>query len=241
MPSFVLNGTADYLLLVGGALFAHICYQLSVSVLAYMSAHSLSRRVGTQRLLALGASYAAGALAATVLVLTTIVVLTNTSVVSHSEAVRWLTLVTAVVAPMIGLLTIIVYYRRGEGTRLWLPRTFARYLLERAQKTRSGVEAFSLGLTTVLSELPFIAGPLLLVAVAIAQQPADTWLAYALLYAIAAALPLVLLTFYLTSGHSIARMQQWRENNKLFLQWMSGLMLVALTLYIALLQFGGGI
>lgn len=238
MARLLFSGIEAYLLLVACAVFVHICYQLSVSILSHLSVYSLSHRATVRRLLSLGTSYALGAFTATVAALLTIVALTNTSSLSHDEAVHWLTLVAVGTVPLIGLLTILLYYRRGAGTRLWLPRPFADYLVTRAQKTKSAVEAFSLGITTVIGELPFIAGPLLLVAITIAKQPTETWLSWSAGYAFTVSLPLLLLTFYLTSGHSIARIQRWREENKHFLQWTSGLMLVLLTLYVVTLQFG---
>lgn len=239
MPGLLFSGIEAYLLLAIGALFVHVCYQLSVSILSYLGAHTLGRHIKTGRLLRLGTSYALGAYVATIATLITIVALTNISTLAHADAIHWLTLVVVAIVPLIGLLTIMVYYRHGMGTQLWLPRAFANYLTQRARKTTSAVEAFGLGLTTVVGELPFIAGPLLLVAIAIAKQPSPSWFGWSAVYAFIVSLPLFLLTFYLTSGHSVARVQRWRADNKTFLQWTSGVMLILLAVYVAVLQLGG--
>lgn len=225
----------SYLLLVVGALFVHACYQLSVSVLTYMSAHSLSKKVSAKRLLGLGLSYSLGVIVLTALVLLGLVALVMSDAATAHPSI---TVLTLVVAPIVSLLTVKVYYRSGKGTQLWLPRPIADYLLERSRKTKRGVEAFALGAVTVIGELPFIVAPLLLVALSIAGRSTGVWFGWSFVYAAAAALPLVFITMYLTSGHSVAHIQRWREQNKRFLQWTSTIALLLLTVYLTLLQIG---
>ena len=63
-----------------------------------------------------------------------------------------------------GVATWIFYYRRGKnirnGTELWVPRPLAKYLNNRASKTKHSAEAFALGVISVLSELLFYFAPL---------------------------------------------------------------------------------
>lgn len=234
MTTFLPQGDPTTLLVVLGALFVHMSYQLSVSVLTYFSSQSLSRRVSEKRLLALGTSYGFGAVLTTTLILFGIVALTGTL----TEHRRILVGIATIAAPLVGIATILWYYRRGKGTKLWLPRSIANYLLERSRKTKSNFEAFMLGAGTVVGELPFIAAPLLLVAFVINQQSPEWWTIGSFAYALLAYLPLLVVTMYLTSGHSIARVQRWRETNKSFLQWTSGLMLMVVSTYLVLVQFG---
>lgn len=235
MNASVATNDSAYLLLLIGALFVHACYQLSVSVMTHMSAHSLSRKVSVRRLMSLGIFYTLGVITATSLMLLALISLTAfDGAVSHPIV----TSITVVVAPLVGLCTVLLYYRRGKGTQLWLPRPFADYLLERSRKTKRSLEAAALGAITVVGELPMIIAPLLLVALSITSQSTETWLVWSLFYAAAAALPLIFITLYLTSGHSIARVQKWRENNKRFLQWTSGVALVLLTIYLTVLHLG---
>ncbi len=232
VPS-VLNDPA-YLLLVVGALFVHVSYQLSVSVLTHFSSHSLSRKTSEQRLLALGLSYSLGVIVTTALILTSFASLAQLlQASSHVVAA-----VVVGLAPFIGLATILWYYRDGKGTRLWLPRPVAAHLLERSKKTRSLFEAVLLGAATVVGELPFLIGPLLFITYLLAATPSSGWFGWALLYSAIAALPLLVTTMYFTSGHSVARAQRWREANKSFLQWTSGTALILLTIYLTVLQLG---
>lgn len=232
----VVFNDPTYLLLVVGALFVHTCYQLSVSVLTHFSSHSLSRQVSDKRLLVLGLSYSIGAIAVTTLTITGIATLA--SLVSGTGNSRFFAAAVVGIAPMIGLVTMFWYYRRGQGTKLWLPRPIVNYLLERSKKTKSAIEATMLGAATVVGELPFLVGPLLFIAFMVSKTPVNTWLGWSGLYSFLAYTPLLFVTMYVTSGHSIARVQKWREENKSFLQWTSGLALILLTIYLTVLQLG---
>jgi len=233
LSSSILNDPA-YLLVAVGALFVHVCYQLSVSVLTHLSSHSLSRKTSEKRLLSLGFSYGFGVIVTTTLIITSLASLTQ---YVHGGS-RLLGALVVGLAPFIGLATVLWYYRQGDGTRLWLPRPVASYLLERSKKTHSALEATLLGAATVIGELPFLIGPILFVTYVISLLDPSTWLGWATFYSVIAALPLLITTMYFTSGHSVARVQKWRETNKAFLQWTSGIALVLLTIYLTVLQLG---
>lgn len=235
-PAAVVFNDPTYLLLVVGALFVHACYQLSVSVLTHFSSHSLSRQVSDKRLLVLGLSYSLGAIVMTALTITGIATLA--SQVNGTDDSRLFAATVVGIAPMIGLVTMLRYYRRGQGTRLWLPRSITTYLLKRSKKTKSAIEAMMLGAATVIGELPFLVGPILFIAFMVSKTPVHTWLGWSGLYSFLAYTPLLFVTMYITSGHSIARVQKWREENKAFLQWTSGLALILLTIYLTVLQLG---
>lgn len=230
-----------YLILVVGALFVHVCYQLSVSVLTHMSAHTLSRKASAKRLLGLGLSYSFGVFAMTVLLVLAVVSFVAIGSGSTEHSLRLPMLVVVSLLPIIGLVTMFAYFRKGRGTQLWLPRPIAEYLTKRSRKTRSAFEATMLGGGTVVGELPFLIAPVLLVSTVIATQPSGLWLLLAKSYAVLATLPLLVITLYLSSGHSVARVQRWRERNKGFLQWTSGVALVLLTVYLTVLQVGAGV
>lgn len=238
MTSSLMSNDLAIALLVVGVLFVHSSYQLSVSVLSYMSGHALGQRAAKKRLTSLGAGYSLGVMVMVFLILVSIVVTTNTADVSHAYSLKILTVVVASVVPLVGLFTILAYYRKGTGTKLWLPRPFADYLLWRARKTKSTVEAFALGATTVVGELPFVIGPLLIAAVVIAYQDTSAWIVYAAAYALLSSLPVIVISLLLAWGISPASIQRWREQNKKFFQWTSGILLVLLTVFLVVLQIG---
>ena len=230
-----LYATMPMLLILLGAVFVHACFQLSVSVLTLLSSHTIGRRLPNTRLLNLNFWYILGSIAMiTLLQLGTIALLR--SAISQNTALT--TLITLSVVPLIALLMVLFYYRRGRGTQLWLPRPAAEYITTRAKRTKSSVEAFTLGAATAMTELPFIVAPLAIVAFVLEGFASDKWLALSLLYAIAACLPLIFVALYISSGHKISSVQRWRENAKDFLKWTSAAALILLTLYLVVLQLG---
>lgn len=236
MPIASVLSDPTYLLLLVGVIFVHACYQLSVSVLAHFTSHSLSRKTSDQRLLLLGLSYSLGAILTTTFLITGLATLMSQLDVSTDS--RILLAFVVGLAPLIGLATVFWYYKKGQGTRLWLPRPIANYLLERSKKTRSAFEALLLGAATVIGELPFLLGPLLFITFIVSRAAPAGWLGWSSLYSVVAYIPLLFVTMYITSGHSVARIQKWREDNKSFLKWTSGITLVLLTIYLTVIQLG---
>lgn len=221
------------LLVIVGAVFVHACYQLSLSVLTLLSSHSIARRLPNTRLLNLSFWYIIGAvIALTALQLAALAFMR--ALAEHSFlAASALTMATL---PLIAILTALIYYRRGAGTRLWLPRSAASYITNRAKKTRSSVEALGLGIVTVVTELPFAIAPVAIVAYVLYRLPAEQWLQLSAAYGVLVAAPLVFTALYISSGHKVSRVQLWREGAKPFLQWTSAFMLFALAIFIAILQ-----
>jgi cytochrome c biogenesis protein CcdA len=132
----------------------------------------------------------------------------------------------------IAFLIWIFYYRRGNGTMLWVPRPFARFLSERTKSAKSGAEAFSLGLSSVFGELLFIIAPLSISALVILQLPNEWSIFGALTYVIVSLLSLIIVWILVGSGHNLSKFQKWREANKHFLQFAAGAGLIALGLFV---------
>lgn len=230
MQSAITSEYVPLLIIIAGAVFVHVCFQLSVSVLTRLSSHTIGTGKSQHRLLGLSFCYILG-----VMVATTAVVLGVAAKLAWLSTLNaeWPSWIVVGLLPVIGLITILFYYRRDRGTQLWLPRPFTDYLMSRAKKTRSGIEAAMLGAATVVGELPFILAPIGIVALWIYfLAPAQAWLIFSTAYAAVIALPLVFLALYISSGHKISAVQHWRERNKAFLQWTSGLALILLDLYL---------
>ena len=226
----LVSESMPLLLILVGALFVHGSFQLGVSVLTRLSSHTIGKSKSPRQLLGLSLHYILG-----VIVATTSVVLGATTTFAWLKSItsELPNLLVMGLLPVIGLLVIGFYYRRDKGTQLWLPRPFIDYLMNRAKKTHSGVEAAMLGAATVVGELPFIIAPIGIVSLWIAAlTPQSSWLGLGLLYSSLASLPLVFLALYISSGHKISAVQRWREQNKSFLQWTSGLALILLDAFI---------
>ncbi len=124
------------------------------------------------------------------------------------------------------------YFRRDNGTTLWIPRGMASYLEGRTKATSLSAEAFGLGLSSVLGELLFVAGPTLVGALALVQLPTNLQLAGLLVYTILSMLSLLIVNTLVGGGHKISKIQRWRETNKRFLQFSAGSAMIALGFYI---------
>lgn len=229
---------SPFLLILLGAVFVHACFQLSVSVLTLLSSHTIGRRLPNARILNLNFWYILG-------VASMIATLLVGAIALHRWALsvdpHLATTVTVGVIPFIAILTVLFYYRRGRGTQLWLPRPAAEYITGRAKKTTSSVEAFALGMSTAVAELPFAIAPLAIVALAFQNFAVEYWFHLATAYAFVVVMPLIFVAFYISSGHKLSSVQRWREESKDYLKWTSAGALLLLTIYLLVLQIGVGL
>ncbi len=219
------------LAIVGFAALIHASFQLSVSVLTLLSGHAIGSKKSHARLVRLTTSYTTGVGVMTLLLL---------SFVSLGF-IHWFgtdvpLLVWALVCGLvlgIGIAVWLFYYRRNaKGTELWIPRAFAKFLTERSKKTQQGAEAFSLGLTTVVSELIFIIPTVAIAALVLIGLPPEWQLVGIAIYTLISLLGLLIVWSLIGSGRSLARIQKWRTENKRFLQFSSGGALIVLGFFV---------
>ena len=207
----------------------HASFQLSVSVLTLLGGHSLGRRLAYRRVMGLLCSFVLGALLMTILLTTGLVY--YISIIVQHQLITWqlIMAISCGVLASLGVASWLLYYRRGHGTELWLPRSFIAYLSKRSAKTSSRFEAFSLGVSSVIAELPFLTASLL-----IAALPVRLWQAGAIIsYSCLAVSSLGLIIVVVGSGHTIAQVQQWRQRHKHFMQFFSGSSLLVMAVFLA--------
>lgn len=217
------------------AALIHASFQLSIGVLTLMSGHAIGARRSKAKLFRLSAGYTLGAGVMTLLLLSLIVLvfihLFNGGVPLSAWAV------TSGLALGIGIAVWLFYYRhRRKGTELWIPRAFAHHLTERSKATKQSVEAFSLGLVTVLAEILFILPSLAIAALVILHLPVQWHLAAVALYTAISIAGLGIVWALIGSGHSISKIQKWRAANKTFLQFAAGSALIILGFFVYVSQ-----
>lgn len=224
-------GLPTGLLLVAFLAVLHASFQVSASVLTLLSGHSFVRSKAHRRLAALNLAYISGVFLATSLL---VAGLTSAFILwLPYELINSLWLVLIGVAVTVGLMTILFYYRDGKGTKLWIPRAFARYLESRAKSTKNVIEATTLGIVSVFAELPFTAVLMVSTALVLANSVIlDDHALVIGLYAFVAVLPLIVIASLLSAGHKLSHIQRWRESNKQFLQFSSGVGLLAVAIFI---------
>ncbi len=220
----------DSLVIVAVAALIHASFQLSVSMLTLLSSHTIGAKRSHSRLLGLTGAFTSGVFVMTLLLLSTVSLFVQLSLTSSSQMIAWVAACGLMFG--LGLAVWIFYYRREQGTSLWLPRGMARYMSDRTKATKQTSEAFGLGISSVLAELLFIFAPLFVSALVLTQLEPVWQLAGIALYASLSLFPLVIVYTLIGSGHKISQIQRWREENKNFLQFIAGGGLLVLGFYI---------
>lgn len=218
------------LAIIAFAALIHASFQLSVSVLTLMSSHAIGARTRHLRLVRMMSGFTFGAGVMTMLLVSFLAYVLGQAYGGHVPLVFWA--LTCGILVGIGVCVWRFYYRPGRGTTLWVPRSFAGYLNERSKQTKRTVEAFGLGLSSIMAELLFIVAPVLISALILVQLEPFWQLFGIALYTGISVLPLLLVTALIGSGHKLSRIQKWRETNKHFLQFAAGTGLLVLGMYV---------
>lgn len=222
--------TFDSLIIVAVAALIHASFQLSVSMLTLLSSHTIGAKRSHARLLKLSNAFTFGVSVMTLLLLSTVALIAQLSLSPQTNTVAWIASCGLMLG--LGVAVWIFYYRREQGTTLWLPRSLARYLSDRTKSTKQSAEAFGLGISSVVAELLFILAPVLVSALVLIQLQPMWQLVGIALYTAVSLSPLLVVNGLIGSGHKISRIQRWREENKTFLQFIAGGGLVALGFYV---------
>lgn len=140
---------------------------------------------------------------------------------------------------MLAIIIWFFYYKTKRSTELWLPKTVARYITNRAKLTESNTESFALGMLTALAEMPFSAILMFIAGNAITALPLWVRPIAVLGYMIIAILPLFVLRFFIRHGRTVVDVQKWRVKNKNFLKIMSGIGFMTLAIFIIAFRLMG--
>ena len=221
--------TTQALIVIAAAGILHATFQLSVSVLTLLSGHTFGRTASKNKLLKLSSTYLLGSAVMTLLLVSFATLVAHNIFGVQAEPTVWAIVSGLVVG--VGLSVWLFYFRRSSGTILWIPRQIAEYLHDRTKHTNSGVEAFALGTMTMIGELLFTAAPLTVASLTlIGLNP--SWQLFGLgVYVVTSLLPLVAMWMLIGGGHKVSELQDWREKNKYFMQFVAGSGLIILGIY----------
>ena len=219
------------LAIVALAAFIHASFQLSVSVLTLLSGHAIGAKRSQAKVLRLSWGFIAGVGVMTLLVLSFISLL-----LIHGFGRAGVPLIVWAMACGlvfgIGVAVWLFYFQKEKGTKLWIPRPLAEHLTNRSKATKHSAEAFSLGLTSVIGELIFIIPSMIISALVLLELPSAWQLIGIVIYVIISLSGLLAISSLIGSGHSISKIQKWREDNKGFLQFAAGSALLALGFFV---------
>lgn len=212
------------------AALIHASFQLSVSVLTLLSGHAIGAKRSQAKVARLTFGFVSGAAVMTVLTLSFISLLFLH--IFGTDAPQFVWAITCGLLVGVGIAVWLFYFRHEKGTSIWIPRSFARHLSDRSKATKHSTEAFSLGLTSVLSEILFIAAPMVVSALVLIQLPGAWQLVGIGIYAFISLITLISVWILIGSGHRISEIQKWRENNKKFIQFSAGTGLAILGFFV---------
>lgn len=221
---------ASSLAIVTLAALIHASFQLSVSVLTLLSGHAIGAKRSQTHIMRLTFGFVSGVGVMTLLSLSFISLIFLH--VFGYDTPRFVWAIACSLLVVVGLAVWFFYYRHEKGTSLWIPRSFARYLSDRSKATMNAAEAFSLGLTSVVSELLFIAAPMIITALVLVGLPGHWQLVGIAIYAVISLLTLLSIWVLIGSGHKLSAIQKWREDNKHFLQFAAGGALAVLGFFV---------
>ncbi|NTW61313.1 hypothetical protein HGB24_01320 [Candidatus Saccharibacteria bacterium] len=221
---------AGSLAIVTLAALTHASFQLSVSVLSLLSGHSIGAKQSQAKLLRLTSSFLGGVAIMTILILS----FTSLALIDlfGPTAPKAIWSIGCGLLVGIALAVWLFYYRKEKGTSLWIPRDMASYLVKRTKATKISAEAFSLGLSSVVGEILFIIAPLFIAALALIRLSPNWQLIGIGIYTLVSMLPIIAIWILISGGHTIARIQKWREDNKYFLQFIAGAGLIVLSFFV---------
>ncbi len=211
------------------AALIHASFQLGVSVLTLLSGHSLSARRSQLRTLRLTTSFVCGVATMSLLLLSAFALFLGYITTEDNHALLW-SIISGLLLG-VGVAVWAFYYRSGPGTKLWVPRSIASFLADRSKATKRSAESFSLGITSVLGELPFLIAPLAVSAYALIHLPVNWQVIGIGIYVIISLSSLGIVWMLVGGGHKLSHIQAWRERHKLFLQFIAAAGLLILGAY----------
>lgn len=218
------------LAIIALAALIHASFQLSVSVLMLLSGHTIGAKRTQAKLLRMTTSFVIGAGVMTLLLLSFVSLALVDTFGSETPQIIWSMSCGLSVGVAVSIW--LFYYRHEKGTTIWIPRGIASYLTERTKSAKLSAEAFGLGLSSVIGEILFIIAPLIMSALVLIQLPPLWQLVGIGIYTIVSLLSLIIVWVMIGSGHTLGRIQKWRETNKYFLQFVAGAGLIILSFFV---------
>lgn len=223
-----MEGLVDVLVVMLASL-TNASLQLGTGTLLLLYNESLGRKIH-KKTRSVTRGFILGSFLFSVLLISTtmlLILLIN----SHPLVENGLILLSSLALAM-AILVIGLYWRRGKNTMLWIPDFVAKYFRKRAGKVDTPIEGAALGMTTVLSELPFSAVLILIAANSLLNLPQATIILALVGYALVTVIPLIIMKLLIRNGTTLAEIQRWRVKNKTFLRIFAGICYITLAVFI---------
>ena len=207
----------------------HTTLQLGLGAMLLLYHASLGKHI-KKRTKQLASNYILGSFTFTILMLTAVCFAIMNIYGQSLDLLCMFVLISILLALAISIW--FFYYRSSRSTELWLPKTIARYINNRAKVTESNVESFSLGLLTSFAELPFSLALFVASANSVVGLPQAYRIVAIICYGLIVSLPQVLLKIFIKRGRTVVDVQKWRLKNKNFFKIISGVGFATLAVFL---------
>ncbi|MCL2371488.1 hypothetical protein FWC63_01960 [Candidatus Saccharibacteria bacterium] len=229
------NATLINIVIVFFAACIHAMLQLGLGCVILLYHHGNSQRKVARKTNVLVSSFIAGVGTMSLLVLATMAfILANTFDLYRA---REFYLAAGLAVAVVAMLIWCVYYRRKNTTELWLPRSVAKFINERARETKYPTEGFLLGVLSTFGELLFLLPVMVVAAAALLSLP-EGWELLALGgYIIISVLPLVFVRCFVYRMTTVGEIQTFRNRHQCFIKAISGLMFMIFAVFVIIFKF----
>jgi hypothetical protein len=231
------NATLVNIVIVLFAACIHAMLQLGLGCVILLYHHGNSQRKVPRRTHTLVSSFIAGVGVMSLLVLAAIAFILSNSFNLYQA--REFYFATGLAIGVVAILIWGVYYRRKNTTELWLPRTIAKFINERAKEAKNPAEGFLLGAFSTFGELLFLLPVMMVAAAALLSLP-EGWELVALAgYVAISILPLAFVRCFTYRLATVGEIQIFRNRHQRFIKAMSGLMFLIFAVFIIIFRVVG--
>ncbi len=150
---------------------------------------------------------------------------------------EYISIVVGILVVVAGLLEIKDYFWYGQGFSLAIPKKYAIKIKEKMQKLSTGTIIF-LGVFVASVELPCTGGPYLAITLLLSQNFNLTAFILLVIYNIIFVMPLVIILVMVLIGTKIQNIQNWKQMNKSYMRFATGLLLIGLGWLLMLIANG---
>ena len=211
--------------------FFVMALQLDLSVATFMSGHALGRQTSQRRLRLMVDQFALGFVIMTWLVISTTCLVLHFSLHDLIKTSWFWTIISGVILGQ-GLLMTLLDFSKKTSPHPWLNQVMRQFLTKRASKTRSPAEAFSLGLTSFLTQTPIVLLTFIVAGATLLVLPGQFLVPGTIIFSLTLGVPLLMFRGYLRNNQSGVGVQQFIVKNRRFFQIVRLICLLVLVLII---------
>ena len=150
---------------------------------------------------------------------------------------EYISIAVGLLVVIAGLLEIKDYFWYGEGVSLHIPPKYAK-MIQVKMKTLSTGSIIFLGAFVAAVELPCTGGPYLAITLLLSQNFNFTAFVMLIIYNIIFVLPLIVILILVFFGLKVQDVQKWKQSNKSYMRFFTGLLLIGLGWMLMLIANG---